>query len=188
VDVERLPRVPCLRAWPYREYSEIFFDGSYKVLRGASWASRASVARTTFRNWDYAQRRQLFAGFRCVTDVPRAPRVPIDVFDVRDTLARDVRTGLTGELKQLPPKYFYDARGSELFDRITTLPEYYPTRCEREILNPAPPEIHGVVGDFDRDLGVPTGRRRLFAFLGATIGNLFPDERGAFLSRLRDTS
>ena len=169
--------------------------------------------------------------------------------DVRDTLAEDVRAGLTSELKQLPPKYFYDERGSELFDRITTLPEYYPTRAEREILNRRAPEIvrdsraselvelgsgsasktrallyamagegtlrryvpldvsqatvetcaaeltelypglqvHGVVGDFGRDLArVPDGQRRLFAFLGGTIGNLFPDERAAFLARLRE--
>ena len=46
----------------------------------------------------------------------------------------DVRAGLTASPKTLPPKYFYDARGSELFDEITRLPEYYPTRAERAIL------------------------------------------------------
>ena len=56
------------RAHPYREYSEVFFGSDYKVLRGASWAIRPGVARTTFRNWDLPQRRQIFAGFRCVTD------------------------------------------------------------------------------------------------------------------------
>ncbi|MFF4342591.1 L-histidine N(alpha)-methyltransferase [Kitasatospora sp. NPDC001540] len=49
-------------------------------------------------------------------------------------LRADVRDGLTGEPKRLPPKWFYDARGSELFEEITRLPEYYPTRAEREIL------------------------------------------------------
>ncbi|MCX5157036.1 L-histidine N(alpha)-methyltransferase [Streptomyces sp. NBC_00291] len=49
-------------------------------------------------------------------------------------LRADVRGGLTGSPKQLPPKWFYDARGSELFEDITRLPEYYPTRAEREIL------------------------------------------------------
>jgi L-histidine Nalpha-methyltransferase len=49
-------------------------------------------------------------------------------------LADDVRAGLTATPKVLPPKYFYDARGSELFDEITRLPEYYPTRTERAIL------------------------------------------------------
>jgi L-histidine N-alpha-methyltransferase len=49
-------------------------------------------------------------------------------------LADDVLDGLTRPFKELPPKHFYDARGCELFDRITELPEYYPTRAEREIL------------------------------------------------------
>ncbi|MFF7728929.1 L-histidine N(alpha)-methyltransferase [Streptomyces sp. NPDC008001] len=49
-------------------------------------------------------------------------------------LRADVATGLTRTPKELPPKWFYDARGSELFDEITRLPEYYPTRAEREIL------------------------------------------------------
>jgi L-histidine Nalpha-methyltransferase len=174
--------------------------------------------------------------------------VVIDRRDVHDTLVDDVRDGLTRSLKELPPKYFYDERGSRLFDEITTLPEYYPTRCERSILNRHAPEIvedtgaeelvelgsgtasktrallyamagngslrryvpfdvdesvvqacalelielypglrvHGVVGDFGRDLEqVPDGRRRLFAFLGGTIGNLYPDQRAAFLERLR---
>lgn len=49
-------------------------------------------------------------------------------------LAADVRTGLSAAQKWLPPRWLYDARGSELFERITALPEYYPTRAEREIL------------------------------------------------------
>ncbi|MDQ4047855.1 MAG: L-histidine N(alpha)-methyltransferase [Actinomycetota bacterium] len=163
-------------------------------------------------------------------------------------MADDVRRGLARRLKELPPKYFYDARGSQLFDRITTLPEYYPARAEREILNRRAPElvagsgarelvelgsgtasktrallyamagagslrryvpfdvdgsvvercaeelvalypglaVHGVVGDFERDLGwIPAGERRLIAFLGGTVGNLFPAERAAFLGLLR---
>jgi gamma-glutamyl hercynylcysteine S-oxide synthase len=59
---------PGFRAWPYREYSEVFFGGDFKVLRGGSWASRPGMARTTFRNWDYPRRRQIFAGFRCAVD------------------------------------------------------------------------------------------------------------------------
>lgn len=51
-----------------------------------------------------------------------------------DALRRDVHAGLTATPKSLPPKYFYDARGSELFNQITRLPEYYPTRAETEIL------------------------------------------------------
>jgi iron(II)-dependent oxidoreductase len=56
---------PGFESFPYREYSEIFFGGEYKVLRGGSWATRPSVARASFRNWDYPQRRQIFSGFRC---------------------------------------------------------------------------------------------------------------------------
>src|ERR671925_928658 len=167
---------------------------------------------------------------------------------VHDSLAAEVREGLTRPLKELPPKYFYDERGSVLFDQITSLPEYYPTRCERQILNRHAPSIversgaeelvelgsgtasktrallyamagqgslrryvpfdvdesvlracaleltelypglrvHGVVGDFSRDLErVPDGRRRLFAFLGGTIGNLYPAQRAHFLARMR---
>jgi L-histidine N-alpha-methyltransferase len=57
------------------------------------------------------------------------------------TLAEDVRGGLTSTLKQLLPKYFYDAEGSSLFERITELPEYYPTRAERALLERIAPEL-----------------------------------------------
>jgi gamma-glutamyl hercynylcysteine S-oxide synthase len=56
------------RAYPYREYSEVFFGEHYKVLRGGSWATRARVVTPTFRNWDFPQRRQIFAGFRIARD------------------------------------------------------------------------------------------------------------------------
>jgi iron(II)-dependent oxidoreductase len=58
---------PGFRVFPYREYSEVFFGGGgeYKVLRGGSWATDASICRGTFRNWDLPIRRQIFAGFRC---------------------------------------------------------------------------------------------------------------------------
>jgi gamma-glutamyl hercynylcysteine S-oxide synthase len=56
---------PGFRAFPYPEYSEVFYGHEYRALRGGSWATRPRVARNTFRNWDYPQRRQIFAGFRC---------------------------------------------------------------------------------------------------------------------------
>lgn len=56
-------------------------------------------------------------------------------------LAEDVREGLSCPFKELPPKYFYDERGSELFERITELPEYYPTRAERSILDAIGPQV-----------------------------------------------
>ena len=64
-DFDRLPR---LRAFPYPEYSEVFFGDVHKVLRGGSWATRRNVIRTSFRNWDLPERRQLFAGLRCAKD------------------------------------------------------------------------------------------------------------------------
>jgi L-histidine Nalpha-methyltransferase len=57
------------------------------------------------------------------------------------TLADDVLDGLTRPFKELPPKHFYDAHGADLFDRICELPEYYPTRCERAILEQRSAEI-----------------------------------------------
>jgi iron(II)-dependent oxidoreductase len=59
---------PGFVSFPYREYSEVFFGPEYKVLRGGSWATDASVRRATFRNWDYPIRRQIFSGFRCAAD------------------------------------------------------------------------------------------------------------------------
>jgi iron(II)-dependent oxidoreductase len=59
---------PGFRSFPYREYSEIFFGQSYRVLRGGSFATAVMVARNTFRNWDFPERRQIFAGFRCAED------------------------------------------------------------------------------------------------------------------------
>lgn len=55
-------------AFPYPEYSEVFFGDDYRVLRGGSWATDPLVARVTFRNWDYPQRRQLFSGVRLASD------------------------------------------------------------------------------------------------------------------------
>ena len=60
---------PGFVAYPYREYSEVFFGTEYKVLRGGSWATRARVATPTFRNWDSPQRRQIFSGLRVAKDL-----------------------------------------------------------------------------------------------------------------------
>jgi gamma-glutamyl hercynylcysteine S-oxide synthase len=59
---------PGFVAHPYKEYSEVFFGTDYRVLRGGSWATRTRVATSTFRNWDYPQRRQIFSGFRIARD------------------------------------------------------------------------------------------------------------------------
>ena len=78
----------------------------------------------------------------------RPADVRIDVYlhdGALATLAEDVRDGLTSKPKTLPPKYFYDSRGSELFEQITRLPEYYPTRMEQSILDDVGAEIVSLV-------------------------------------------
>jgi L-histidine Nalpha-methyltransferase len=181
----------------------------------------------------------------------RTATLQVDVYLTPDdrlaALRHDVAAGLTKTPKELPPKWFYDERGSTLFEEITRLPEYYLTRRERDILGGCAPEVarvteantliepgagssektrllldalsgtgrlrrfvpfdvserllreeaakvadeypgievHGVVGDFERHLRrLPSGRRRLFAFLGSSIGNLTGEQRAGFLSVL----
>ena len=63
---------PGFRAWPYREYSEVFFGPEYKVLRGGAFSADPVACRGTFRNWDYPIRRQIFAGFRTARDADLA--------------------------------------------------------------------------------------------------------------------
>ncbi|UQX11203.1 L-histidine N(alpha)-methyltransferase [Candidatus Mycobacterium methanotrophicum] len=162
-------------------------------------------------------------------------------------LRRDVLDGLRSAPKSLPPKWFYDAVGSDLFGQITRLPEYYPTRAEAEILRARSAEIASVTGadtlvelgsgtsektrtllralhdgaalrrfvpfdvdasmlsaaaraieheypdieiaavcgDFEEHLSeIPGGGRRLFVFLGSTIGNLTAGPRAKFLAAL----
>jgi L-histidine Nalpha-methyltransferase len=71
-------------------------------------------------------------------------RLPADF--LADSLRADALAGLTATPKTLPPKWFYDAAGSELFEKITALPEYYPTRAEREILQAVAPQIAAASG------------------------------------------
>jgi L-histidine Nalpha-methyltransferase len=76
--------------------------------------------------------------------------LPVEEFLPADYLAEalraDVTRGLTATPKELPPKWFYDERGSVLFEEITRLPEYYPTRAEREILSARAAEVAGRTG------------------------------------------
>jgi len=166
------------------------------------------------------------------------------------SLRQDALLGLTSSTKWLPSKWFYDKYGSDLFEQITRLPEYYPTRAEALILTAHAGDIarrtgahtlvelgsgssektrllldalaaagtlrgyvpldvsesalrdavsvmhqdypllaiHGVVGDFTQHLDrIPGQAPRMVAFLGGTIGNLFPNERATFFRELRDT-
>jgi dimethylhistidine N-methyltransferase len=69
-----------------------------------------------------------------------------EFYKYKDTMAEEVKAGLSGEPKTLSPKFFYDKRGSELFDRITQQPEYYPTKTELDLLKQHMPEIAELVG------------------------------------------
>ncbi|MER7167093.1 L-histidine N(alpha)-methyltransferase [Micromonospora sp. NPDC000207] len=75
---------------------------------------------------------------------------PLEIYleeqDLGRGLREDVRVGLGATPKWLPPKWFYDARGSELFEQITELPEYYPTRAERAVLAARAPRIAEATG------------------------------------------
>ena len=94
--------------------------------------------------------------------------------ELRRALEADVRAGLGADPKTLPPKYFYDARGSELFDEITRLPEYYPTRCERAVLAARAGEIAELTGaDTLVELGSGTSEKtRLLLTALADAGTL----------------
>jgi iron(II)-dependent oxidoreductase len=59
---------PGFEAFPYPEYSQVFFGDTYKVLRGGAWATRHNVMRPSFRNWDLPERRQIFSGLRLAED------------------------------------------------------------------------------------------------------------------------
>ncbi|MDF2582745.1 MAG: putative methyltransferase [Mycobacterium sp.] len=101
--------------------------------------------------------------------------------DLAKALRRDVQHGLTQSPKTLPPKWFYDAKGSDLFDQITRLPEYYPTRTEASILQDRAADIAAASGaDTLVELGSGTSEK-------TTIGNLTSQPRAEFLAALADS-
>ena len=105
--------------------------------------------------------------------------------DLAKTLRQDVREGLAGTPKTLPPKWFYDERGSALFEEITKLEEYYPTRREREILVARSPGIAAATGARTLlELGAGSGEktRLLLDALSGTLRSYVPvDVSGDFL-------
>ena len=104
--------------------------------------------------------------------------------------AADVVVGLTAMPKRLPPKYFYDSVGSELFERITTLPEYYPTRCELEILRTNAAEIAKVITEgaalIEFGSGASTKTRILLSAARKLAAYVPVDISGEFLAQQAD--
>ncbi|WP_296172231.1 ergothioneine biosynthesis protein EgtB [uncultured Brevundimonas sp.] len=111
------------------------FMANQMVLRGGAFATPEGHARPSYRNFYYPHQRWMFAGVRLATDGAQ-----IEDEGAHDAFRQDMIDGLSRRVKALPPKWFYDAEGSRLFEEITRLPEYYPTRQEAALLRRVAPE------------------------------------------------
>ncbi|MGQ2992005.1 MAG: ergothioneine biosynthesis protein EgtB [Brevundimonas sp.] len=122
------------------------FMANQQVLRGGAFATPPGHARATYRNFFYPQQRWAFMGVRLASDAPAGTRARIETLETARFRA-ELIAGLSQPDKALSPKWFYDAAGSDLFEDITRLPEYYPTRQEAALLREMAPRLTEHFGD-----------------------------------------